>query len=150
MTAPSEKKHAIARISGPNNEKGTAPMLGGASIIMVFAVLCLTIFAVLTLLTADSERRLSAGYKDSVDAYYKADAEAVAFVSALRTDAKNGSYWESAEKLGADYTGDTDSGEIAKDFPLDDGQFLHVTLKVRNGDVQIGTWTLFNSRDALE
>ena len=150
MTAATDKKHAIARISGPNTDKGTAPMLGGASIIMVFAVLCLTVFAVLTLLTADSERKLSGEYKDSVDAYYRADAEAVAFVSELRTEAKNGSWEAAAKKLGADFAEITDGGKITKDFPLDDAQFLHVMLTVRGENAQVSAWTLVNGRDMAD
>jgi hypothetical protein len=59
--------------------------VGGASIVMVFSVLCLTIFAVLSLVTARSAWGLSARAADAVASYYAADSLAVEIYDALCT-----------------------------------------------------------------
>jgi len=59
------------------NEKKTAGVnVGGASIIMVFSVLCLTVFAVLTLVSANAESTLAKKSSAVVSNYYVADANA--------------------------------------------------------------------------
>lgn len=51
--------------------------IGGSSLIMVFSVLCLTIFAVLTFLTANSEYKLANKSAQIIKNYYYADTLAV-------------------------------------------------------------------------
>jgi hypothetical protein len=57
--------------------------VGGVSIIMVFAVLCLTIFAVLSLVTARSEQALAERHAGAVTDYYAADSLAAEVYDAL-------------------------------------------------------------------
>jgi len=59
--------------------------VGGSSIIMIFAVLCLTVFAALTLMSSRSELNLALRYTDSIKNYYKADYEASKFTVALQS-----------------------------------------------------------------
>ena len=59
------------------DRKNAAPaIVGGSSLIMVFAVLCLTVFTLLTLSTVQADRRLSEVTAEAVSAYYAADTEA--------------------------------------------------------------------------
>ncbi|MEG1615109.1 MAG: hypothetical protein RR343_06465, partial [Oscillospiraceae bacterium] len=58
-----------------NQRKTAGVNVGGASIIMVFSVLCLTIFAVLTLVSANAESTLAKKSVASVENYYSADAK---------------------------------------------------------------------------
>lgn len=69
------KKHA--RIS--------APALGGSSLLVIFAVLCLTVLALLSLSTAQAEKRLSDAAADAVTAYYEADLAAERIFARLRS-----------------------------------------------------------------
>ena len=41
------------------NRRFTPPMVGGSSLLVIFAVLCLTIFTLLTLSTVQADTRLS-------------------------------------------------------------------------------------------
>ncbi len=50
--------------------------VGGTSIIMVFILLCLTVFAVLTLQSASADLRLANKSAEASTRYYEADAEA--------------------------------------------------------------------------
>ncbi len=59
-----------------NERKSAGVNIGGASIIMVFSVLCLTIFAVLTLVSANAESSLAKKSLSNVEDYYSADASA--------------------------------------------------------------------------
>jgi len=64
--------------------KNAPPMVGGSSLLIIFAVLCLTIFSLLTLSTAQADRRLSEVSANAVTAYYAADMQAEAILAKLR------------------------------------------------------------------
>ena len=57
--------------------------VGSATIVTVFAVLCMTIFAVLTLLSANSEKKLAQATADATAAYYAAEARAYETLAAV-------------------------------------------------------------------
>ena len=57
-----------------DKQAGMGAQIGSASIVMIFAVLCLTIFAVLSFQTASHEQRLAQKTADAARAYYRADS----------------------------------------------------------------------------
>lgn len=61
------------------------PALGGASLLVIFAVLALTIFALLSLSTVRADGRLSEASAQAVQDYYAADCKAQAVLAWLRT-----------------------------------------------------------------
>lgn len=60
------------------------PMSGGSSLLVIFAVLCLTVFALLTLSTVRADSRLADAGVQAVADYYAADAAAEALYARLR------------------------------------------------------------------
>jgi len=60
------------------------PMVGASSLLVIFAVLCLTTFALLSLNTALAGSRLSQQSAQAVQAYYDADTNAEYILSQLR------------------------------------------------------------------
>lgn len=60
------------------------PTVGGSSLMVIFAVLCLTVFALLSLSTAQAGSRLSTASAEAVSAYYQADCEAEELLARLR------------------------------------------------------------------
>ena len=62
----------------------SAPAIGGSSLLVIFAVLCLTVFALLSLSTAQAEKRMSDDSMQAVTAYYAADLEAERVCARLR------------------------------------------------------------------
>lgn len=64
---------------------------GASSIVMIFVVLCLTVFAVLSFVSADADYRLSERAADSTEYYYKADTEMQAAIAAVDALLKEGS-----------------------------------------------------------
>ena len=60
------------------------PAVGGSSLLVIFAVLCLTVFALLSLSTVQAGNRLSQITKENVAAYYDADTMAEEIFARLR------------------------------------------------------------------
>ena len=59
--------------------------VGGSSLLVIFAVLCLTVFALLSLSTVNAEKRLSDASANAVSAYFQADLEAERIFAKLRS-----------------------------------------------------------------
>jgi len=62
----------------------TPAPVGGSSLLVIFAVLCLTVFAVLSLSSVRAEGRLSEASAEAVRGYYEADCEAEEILAQLR------------------------------------------------------------------
>lgn len=80
--------------------KMSVPAFGGSSLLAIFAVLCLTVFALLSFSTVHAEKRLSDSALSSVTAYYEADTQAEKIFALLR----NGQLPEGVTKEGNLYT----------------------------------------------
>ena len=66
-------------------QKTQFPVIGGSSLLIIFAVLCLTVFALLGLSTVHANKRLSDISIQAVSDYYAADHEAEQILARLRT-----------------------------------------------------------------
>ncbi len=62
----------------------TPPMIGSSSLLVIFAVLCLTIFSLLSLSTAQADERLNNASIEAVTDYYEADLKAEQIFGRLR------------------------------------------------------------------
>lgn len=69
-----------------NEEKRrfSPPAVGGSSLLVIFAVLCLTVFALLSLSTVQADKRLADSASKAVTGYYEADAKAEEILARLR------------------------------------------------------------------
>ena len=61
------------------------PIFGSGSLLVIFAVLCLTVFALLGLSTVQAGGRLSQSSAQAVSAYYEADCQAEEIFARLRS-----------------------------------------------------------------
>ena len=68
-----------------NKKKQGFIHIGFSSILMVFTMLCLVTFATLSLITANSDYRLSKKVADKTTAYYQADTDAKNYLLQLDT-----------------------------------------------------------------
>lgn len=66
--------------------QSVAPSIGGTSLLVIFSVICLAVFAVLSLTTAQAEKRLSDKAAEAAAAYYRADSTAEEIFAQLRKD----------------------------------------------------------------
>ena len=64
--------------------RGRIPVVGGSSLLVIFAVLCLTVFALLSLSTVQAGGRLSEASAQAVADYYEADRAAEEIFARLR------------------------------------------------------------------
>ena len=118
-------------------QTGRAPGLnvGSASIVMVFAVLCLTVFAVLSLLTARSELALAERAAGAVANFYAADTLAVELLDNLTAGTD--------PAADPSYTS-LDDGLVSYTVPIDDNQSLFVLLALDSGP-RILEWRVYMS-----
>lgn len=95
------------------------PPVGGASLLVVFAVLCLTVFALLSLSTVRANGRLSETSARAVADYYAADCAAQEILARLRAgEEPDGVELEGFGELYASYT-----------CPISDQQELRVKVR---------------------
>ena len=73
------------------------PMVGGSSLLVIFAVLCLTMFALLGLSTVQANKRLIDASIKAVTDYYAADCEAEEILARIR----NGQHVDGIASTGA-------------------------------------------------
>ena len=103
------------------------PTIGGTSLLVMFAVLCLTVFALLTLGTVQADRRLSnASLKASVD-YYAADVRAETVFAQIR----QGDVPECVT---------VENGTYAYSCPISDRQVLMVQLRKEGTSWKVLQW----------
>ena len=101
--------------------------LGGTSLLLIFSVLCLTVFAVLSLSTAKAGDNLSLSSEASVKAYYEADAEAEEILTLLR----KGDFVEGVEEEGSVYS---------YKCPISERTSLYVEVEIDGPDYRILRW----------
>lgn len=118
---------------------GPPAAVGGSSLLVIFAVLCLTVFALLTLSTAAADSRLSQDAADAVEAYYQADSQAEALWARLRAGERPEEVTETAEDAGStlyEYT-----------VPVSQGQELWVSLWLEDGIWTVVQWQAVSTAD---
>lgn len=101
------------------------PVIGGSSLLVIFAVLCLTVFALLGFSTVQADKRLADVSIQAVSDYYAADCAAEEILAKLRA----GQLPE-----GVTLTGDV----YAYSCPISPTQALQV--EVRSGDWEVLRW----------
>lgn len=125
-----------------NKNDTTMPPIGAVSLLVVFAVLCMTVFAVLSLSTVQADDRLSKALAENVSNYYDADCRAQVILARLRA----GELPDEVQKNGDIY---------AFECPMSETQKLAVELKKKDGKFNILKWETttaveWNSNDSLQ
>ena len=104
--------------------------IGTSSLMMIFTILCLTIFALLSLLQANNSLAQSENYASSISDYYNADNEAMHHKIMI----ENG-------EVEYDIN---DEGNIEYDIRVDDDSYLDIML---DSNFEIVKWRLVNDVD---
>lgn len=115
--------------------------VGATSLLTVFAVLCLTVFTLLTLSDVRSDTQLADVALESVRAYYAADTQAQTILAQLR----NGQRVDGVEEI--QFTDSDDQGHWSHDVvyqyavPISDTQTLQVSVILNGGgDYRVVRW----------
>ena len=106
---------------------GQQPTVGGSSLVVTFAVLCLTVFALLGLSTVRADQRLADVSARSVENYYEAELQAETILAQLRS----GVIPEGVEKDGSIYR---------YACPVSDTLALQVEVRVEGTRWEILCW----------
>lgn len=109
-------------------ERFSPPAVGGSSLLVIFAVLCLTVFALLGLSSVQASGRLSDASAQAVSAYYTADCRAEEILAALR----QGEVPEGVRQ--------EENGVYAYTCPISDTQALVVRVRVDGGAWTVLRW----------
>ena len=115
-------------------QRFSPPAVGGSSLLVIFAVLCLTVFAMLALSTVQANGRLSDASAEAVTSYYAADAQAEAILAQLRA----GRVPEDVTVTGETYT---------YTCPISDTQALEVEVRVNGTDYEVLRWQSVSTAD---
>lgn len=115
------------------------PALGGSSLLVVFAVLALTVFALLSLSTVRADVRLRDATEKMVSGYYAADVKAQEILAKLRTGAPLPEDVEFETTI-SDYP-DHSETIFSYSIPISDTQELQVEVLVEpDGSYQVRRW----------
>ena len=109
-------------------------LIGGNSLLVIFAVLCLMVFALLALSTVQADRRLADAAVQSVVEYYSADCEAEEILAKLR---------EGEVPQGVTQVGNL----FAYACPVSDTQELQVIVEWSQNNYQIQQWKVVSTTE---
>lgn len=121
-----------------NERKPAFINVGGSSIVMLFSVLCLTVFAVLSLISSNSHARLATRAANSVKAYYEADLRAAEIYDEIR----DGNYQNVDEVF--EYG---ESAYYIYDVVIDEIQSIAVIIDKTDGEYKIISWNVYSTAD---
>lgn len=108
-------------------ERFSYPAVGGSSLLTIFAVLCMSIFTLLTIVSVRADLRLSDAGARAVSDYYAAENQAEQIFARLR----QGETVSQAEREG-------DCWRYS--CPISENQSLEVTLRCRGGQWEVLRW----------
>jgi len=111
--------------------------VGGSSLLVIFAVLCLTVFALLSLSSVQAERRLADAATQAVTDYYAADLQAEIILARLR----NGEEIPGLEEK---------DGKYEFEVPISGRQTLSVALDREGNDWVILRWQAVTREGELD
>lgn len=115
----------------------TPPAVGGSSLLVIFIVLCLTVFALLSLSSVQADGRLSTASAEAVRAYYAADCKAEGILAKLR----QGTMPEGVKKQGDRYE---------YECVISDVQKLVVEAEVSGAEYRILRWQAVSTTEWKE
>lgn len=110
------------------------PLVGGSSLLVIFSVLALTVFALLALSTAQAGGRLGDAASQAVSGYYQADCQAEEILARLRS----GQLPEGVTAQGGTY---------AYACPISDTQSLAVEVRLEGADYTVLRWQAVSTAD---
>ena len=117
--------------------------VGSASIVLVFAVLCLTVFSLITLVVARNSKVLADAEAELVTGYYEADALAEHILAVI---AETGAMPDSVRGVEIDYGWDMEREAETATYlcAISDEKELYVKLIIDGSRVDIINWRMLD------
>lgn len=110
------------------------PAVGASSLLVIFAVLCLTVFSLLSISTVQADRQLSDRAANAITGYYRADSQAELILAQLRS----GLLPENVQE---------ENGVYSYYCTISDTQALAVEVAVTGSSYQILRWQAISTTD---
>ena len=127
-------------------KRSSPPAVGASSLLVIFAVLCLTVFALLSLSTVQADKRLADASTEAAMAYYTADLEAERIFALLRA----GEVPENVtiQSYSVPVEGDAVSGRLCTyACTISETQKLAVELVEQNGMWTVLRWQMVSTEE---
>ena len=130
--------------------------IGASSLILIFIVLCMATFGLLSLSSAQGDLKLARRNADAVKGYYEADNKGQQLLKdvdgVLMEEMGKGQdsaqcSLEIKDRLGDLY--DRETGLISTDIPMDRGRSLRIELVLMCGEkrYEVKSWYVYNSEE---
>ena len=130
--------------------------IGASSLILIFIVLCMATFGLLSLSSAQGDLKLARRNADAVKGYYEADNKGQQWLKGvdevLKEEMGRGQdstqcSLEIKDRLGDLY--DRETGLISTDIPMDRGRSLRIELVLMCGEkrYEVKSWYVYNSEE---
>ena len=130
--------------------------IGASSLILIFIVLCMATFGLLSLSSAQGDLKLARRNADAVKGYYEADNKGQQWLKdvdgVLMEEMGKGQdsaqcSLEIKDRLGDLY--DRETGLISTDIPMDRGRSLRIELVLMCGEkrYEVKSWYVYNSEE---
>lgn len=128
--------------------------IGASSLILIFIVLCMATFGLLSLSSAQGDLKLASRNGEAVKGYYEADNKGQRWLKEIDQvlmeemgrglDSSQCSL-KIKDRLGSLY--DQETGLITTDISMDRGQSLHIELVLMCGEkrYEVKSWYVYNS-----
>ncbi len=126
--------------------------IGSSSLILIFVVLCMTVFSVLTLMSANAEKKLSDKSAQAVSDYYNADLAATMKMNEIAEAlfSSDSTVAEQLILLGAEFTAAQDGIIIAFDTEIDSRRTLHTEALLTENGLKITEWKTVTETEAAD
>lgn len=121
--------------------------VGTVSLVMIFAVLCLTVFSMLTLSTANAEKIMSDKTAAFVSGYYEADSLATKIRAQIISSEVRGLIPNQIEGIPIQSENVDGVTVVSYICPVNDVQELFVSFRIDRGENKILHWATRSSED---
>lgn len=127
--------------------------VGTISLVLIFSVLCITVFAILTLSTANSERIMANRTADFVTSYYNADTNATILKAHILEAYRNGTFPEDTNidetVFGVPLITELLNDNLYVSFIYEVNDVLDLSIKLRLSEESetVLEWRLVNSQE---
>lgn len=146
-----------------NNKKRLSPYsIGSCSILLIFVTICLTTFAALSLVSANSDYNMTKKTADNTTQYYMADSKAQLTLSSLSHVVENNldkqdflsACFEDISKLESFSTEQKDGKlNVTYTVPITNRQYLEAKITIEdniNKEISINSWKVITKADDSE
>ena len=128
------------------NNKSPKINIGGVSIVVIFCVLCLSVFSVLALLSANSEKKLTVKSVQAMQNYYMADVSCAKVAQTVTDLYLSGAADKDIEDYVLSVFGtfgrDGDSLSVSYSWKIDVDQEIFVDLSLAHSKVRVNAWNI--------